>query len=124
MPEERRKGKSRASAAERSPPAIPLDAAGHAPSKRTWTGARRGAGGKEKILRELKRWIAAKEKGFGPGEMVPPVSALADRTGACRPTVRKALGRLADEGLIQGAGRRAFVAPTASATVRASRESA
>jgi DNA-binding transcriptional MocR family regulator len=117
MPEERRRGKSRKSATERSPAAMPLDAAGHASSKRASDGRTKERQFTEEILRELKRWIAAKEKGFGPGEMLPPVSALADRTGACRPTVRKALGRLADEGLIQGAGRGAFIAPTASATV-------
>lgn len=59
---------------------------------------------------DLRRLIAGGT--LGPGDVVPPEQDLARRYGVSRQTVRAALGRLVDEGLIaRHAGRGTFVRP-------------
>ena len=102
---------------KRRPAAVTLRAGGSEHPTLTSESAAKGRRLEINVLRELKGWIAGKEKGFGPGEVLASVSELARRLGASRPTVRKVLGRLAEERLIVGTGRKASVAYTANATV-------
>jgi DNA-binding GntR family transcriptional regulator len=52
----------------------------------------------ERVTADLRQRLASDE--WASGDPLPPVSALAEEYGVARATVARALGILADEGLV------------------------